>query len=80
MLEELLDDIVAEDISHQLKRVGLDFAEQLFLLITVCCFQLLLDEPRSMLIAAELYHMIIYVLLEVKLCQRYGSWIQTFSS
>ena len=80
VLEELLDDIVAEDIGHQLKRVRLDFAEQLLFLVAVCGFQFLLDKPRSMLVATELYNMIIYILPEVNNCQGHGTCIQTFSS
>lgn len=44
MLEELLHNIVAEDVCHQLQRVWLDLTEDLFLLVTVGSFQLLLNE------------------------------------
>jgi hypothetical protein len=38
MLEKLLDDIVAEYVSHQLKCIWLNFAEELLLLIAVGSF------------------------------------------
>lgn len=44
MLEQLLDDVVTEDVSHQLQRVGLNLSEQLFLLVTVGSLELLLNE------------------------------------
>jgi len=44
MLEEFLNNVVAENISHQLQRVGLDLAEQLLFLVAISRFQLLLDE------------------------------------
>lgn len=44
MLEQLLHNVIAEDICHQLQTVGLDLAEHLFLLVTVGSFQLLLDK------------------------------------
>lgn len=65
VLEKFLDDIVAEDIRHQLKGVWLDLTEQLLLLVTVGSLQLLLDEARSMLVTTELNYMIIYILLLV---------------
>lgn len=65
VLEQFLDDIVTEDIRHQLESVGLNFAEELLLLITVCGLQLLLDEPRAVLITTEFHDMIIYILAEL---------------
>lgn len=44
VLEQLLHNIVAKDISHQLQAVGLDLPENLLLLVTVGGLQLLLDE------------------------------------
>jgi hypothetical protein len=44
MFEQLLNDVVAENISHQLQGVGLNLAEQLLFLVTIGGFQLLLDE------------------------------------
>lgn len=35
VFEKFLNNVVTENISHQLERVGLDLAEQLFLLVTV---------------------------------------------
>lgn len=66
VLEQLLDDIVAEDVRHQLEGVGLDLAEQLLLLIAVGRFQLLLDEPRAMLITTKLYNVVVDVLRELE--------------
>ena len=62
MLEQLLNDVVAEDIGHQLKRIGLNLGKDLVFLIAVCGLQFLLDEPRAMLIAAELNNMPVNVL------------------
>jgi hypothetical protein len=57
-----LNDIVAEDIGHQLQGVGLNLAENLLLLITVGCLQFLLDKPGAVLITTEFYNMIVDVL------------------
>lgn len=62
MLKQLLDDVVAKDIGHQLQAVGLDLAEHLLLLVAVGSFQFLLDETRAVLVAAKLNHMIVDVL------------------
>lgn len=62
MFEEFLDDIIAEDVGHQLNGVGLNLPKDLILLITVGGLQLLLDEPGTMLIAAKLDDMIVDVL------------------
>lgn len=44
MLEELLDNVVAKHVCHQLQAVGLDFAEHLLFLVAIRCLQLLLNE------------------------------------
>lgn len=44
VLEELLDDIVAKDILHELECILLELPEDTFLDFTVCSFKLLLDE------------------------------------
>lgn len=44
MLKQLLDDIVAENVCHELKSVRLNFTENLLLLITIRSLKLLLDE------------------------------------
>jgi hypothetical protein len=62
MFEELLYDVVAEHVLHQLQGVGLDLTENLILLIAVRCLQLFLDEPRAVLIPAELHDMVVNVL------------------
>lgn len=56
MLEKLLDDVVAEDILHQLNRIWFDLPEDDILLVTVRCLELGLDETRPMLVTAEFYH------------------------
>jgi hypothetical protein len=45
MFEELLDNIVAKDVCHQLQAVGLNFAEHLLFLVAIRSLQLLLNEP-----------------------------------
>lgn len=44
MLEQLLDNIIAKDISHQLQAIWLYFMEHLFFLIAIRGFQFLLDK------------------------------------
>lgn len=63
MLKQLLNDVVAKHIGHQLEAVGLYLAEHLLLFVAVGRFQFLLDETRSMLITAKLDHMVVNVLL-----------------
>ena len=65
VLEQLLNDVVAEDIGHQLKRIGLNLGKYLVFLIAVCCLQFLLDESRAVLIAAELNNMPVNVLFRL---------------
>ena len=65
VLEELLNNIVAKDICHKLQGVGLYLAEDLLLLVTICSFEFLLDEPRSMLIATKLNDVRVDVLLSM---------------
>lgn len=67
MLEQFLDNIVAEDIGHQLEAVWLDLAENLLLFIAVRSLELLLDEPRAMLVTAELNDMVVDILQLVAL-------------
>lgn len=62
MFEQLLNDIVSKHIRHQLKAVGLNLTEHLFLFIAVGCFQLLLDETRPVLVTTEFNDMAIDVL------------------
>lgn len=79
MLKQLLNNIVAKDISHQLQAIRLNFAEHLFLLIAIGSLQLLLDETRSVLITTELDHMIVDVLQGLAWARK-GSDGQTFNS
>jgi hypothetical protein len=44
MFEELLDDIVSENISHELNGIWLNLSEQTLFLVAVGCLQLLLYE------------------------------------
>lgn len=65
MLEELLDHIIAEDVRHQLHRVGKYLFESLFLLIAVSRLKLLLDESGTVLIATEFDNVSVYILCHV---------------
>ena len=56
VLEEFLNYVVAKDILHQLQAILLELPEDFVLFVTVRSFELLLDEPRSMLISAELHN------------------------
>jgi hypothetical protein len=57
VLEQLLHDVVAEHVLRQLERVrGHELAEHGLALLGARPLQLLLDEPRAMLVAAELGH------------------------
>ena len=38
MLEEFLNDIVPENIGHELNRIRLDLSEDLILLVAIRCF------------------------------------------
>ncbi len=62
MLEELLDDVVSKHVLHQGGGVGLDFSEDLVLLVAVGRLELLLDEAGPVLIAAEFDDVAMYVL------------------
>lgn len=62
MLEEFLDDIITEDVGHELNCVGLDLSEDLIFLIAVRGFELLLDKAGAVLITAELYDVVIDIL------------------
>ena len=64
MLEEFLDHIVAKDICHKLQGIGLNFSKDLFFFVTVGRFELLLDEPRAMLITTKLDNMPVDVLFQ----------------
>lgn len=55
VLEEFLDDVVAKNVLHELDSIGLDLSEDLVLLVAVRRLELLLNEPRTLLIAAELH-------------------------
>ena len=59
MLEELLDDIVSENVGRQLHGVGLDLSKDPVLLVAVRILELLLDEARAVLVAAELDDVIV---------------------
>ena len=59
--EELLNDIVAEDVSHETVGSGEDLLEHELLLRGRGSLQLLLDEPRAMLVLAKLHDMVSYL-------------------
>ena len=62
MLKELLDDVVAKDVCHKLKRVAVKLLEDLILFVAVSCFKLLLNEARAVLITAKFDNVIVDVL------------------
>lgn len=62
MLKKLLNNVIAEDISHQLQGIRSNLSKDNFLLVTVCRFKFLLYKPRPMLISTKLYNVIIDVL------------------
>ncbi len=59
MLKQLLDHVIPKKIAHELQGIRLDLFEDLFLFLAVGCLQFLLDEPRPMLVATELNHMVV---------------------
>jgi hypothetical protein len=59
MFKELLNDVVAKNIPHELKGVGLDLSEDLIFLVAIGRLQLLLDETRAMLVATELDNVLV---------------------
>lgn len=59
VIEELLHHIVSEDILHQLHRIRLDLSEDLVLLVAIRSLQLLLNESRTVLVAAELDYVVV---------------------
>jgi hypothetical protein len=67
MFKELLDNIVAKHVLHELDSVRLDLAEHLVLLVAVSSLKLRLDEPRAVLITAELDDIAVDVLEFVSL-------------
>lgn len=58
MFKELLNDIVSEDISHELNSVWLYLSEKTFFFVAVGRLQLLLNEARSMLVTTKFYYMV----------------------
>lgn len=62
MLEELLDDIIAKDVLHELNSVRLNLSEDSVLLVAVRCLELLLDESRALLISAKFDDVVVDVL------------------
>lgn len=59
MIKELLNDIVAKQILHELHCIGLDLSEDSVLFVTVGAVYLRLHEPGALLVAAELNDMAI---------------------
>lgn len=62
MFQELLDNIIAEDVFHELGSIGLDLSEYLVLHVAIGGGEFLLDESRALLISAELNDMAVNVL------------------
>ena len=54
MLEKLLDDVVPEDVRHERVCRALDLREDHVLVLRTGALQLLLDEPRAVLVLGEL--------------------------
>eukprot|EP00906_Rhabdomonas_costata_P008951 RCo012690 len=63
VLEKLLDHVVAEDISHQPKGLLVHLVEHQVLLgvAALRALQLALDQPRALLVPAELHHVALQV-------------------
>lgn len=80
MFKQLLDDIVAKDIGHQLQAIGLNLAEHLLLLVAVGRFQFLLNEARAVLVATKFNNMVVYVLQSVSHMQADAKYQPTFNS
>lgn len=62
MFKKFLNNIIAKNIRHKLQSFRVDFAKDLVLLITICCLEFLLDKSRPVLVATELYYMLVDVL------------------
>ena len=62
VLKELLDDVVAEHVFHELNGIGLDLPEHLIFLVAIGGLEFLLDEARAVLVAAEFDNVVVYVL------------------
>ena len=73
MFKHLLNDIIAENIGHQLQGIRLDLAEELFLLVAICSLKFLLDEARSMLITAELDNVVVDILYDSEYERLHGN-------
>ncbi len=69
VLEEFLDDIVAEDILHELDGVGFDLPEDLVLLVAIGSLELLLDEAGAVLVTAEFHDVVVDILDTCQLLQ-----------
>lgn len=82
VLEKFLDNVVAKNILHQLQGFRLQFFEYALFLITVCCLQLLLNEPRPMLVSTELNYVVVNILFDISYCRRVKmKWVLgTFNS
>ena len=65
MFKKLLDNVISEQVHHQLERIGPDLLKHSFLFIAIGAFKLMLNEPRSMLVAAEFNDMTINILSNV---------------
>lgn len=65
MFKKLLDDVISEQVHHQLESIGPDLLKHSFLFIAIGTLKLMLNEPRSMLVAAEFNDMTVNILNNV---------------
>jgi len=59
MLKELLNDVVAKNVLHQLQGIGKKLAEDLFLFLAVGSLELALNESRSVSVSAEFNNVVV---------------------
>lgn len=62
VLKELLQNVIAKNVRHQLQRVRKHFFKHHLLLFAVGRLELLLDKSRTVLIAAKLYNVALNIL------------------
>ena len=62
MLEQFLNDIVSEQVGHELQRVWLNLVEDLILLGAIGGLEFLLNEARAVLVTRKFNDMVINIL------------------
>ena len=70
MLEKLLDDVVAEDVHHDLKGTWKNFPKDLLFIVTIRCLESFLNHSRTVLIATEFDNVVVYFLPKSALFKR----------